>query len=202
MTLNPDQVPVGIPGVNMTADPTQVSSRFPGVDDTGGGGGAFSVDIGNGQVAILDHGQIPLWNPYNWSGLPMLGHPESRVLAPTFLLTLLFGEVVGIKLEIVLHLALGILGAHLLLRHLGVSRLGATTGGVLFMLNSAYPLHLTVGHVWALSFAYLPWAFLFYLKALDDLRYSQTSQNGQEHRDCTQQLGQLIAIVLFELIRL
>jgi len=124
------------------------------------------------RLTILDHGQIPLWNPYNWSGLPMLGHPESRVLAPTFLLTLLFGEVVGIKLEIVLHLALGILGTHLLLRQLGASRLGATTGGVLFMLNSAYPLHLTVGHVWALSFAYLPWAFLFYLKALDDLRYS------------------------------
>ncbi len=124
------------------------------------------------RSAILDHAEIPLWNPYNWSGVPMLGHPESRVLAPTFALTLLFGEVIGLKLEILIHLVIGMLGAYLLLRHFEAGRVAASTAAIVFMLSSSYALHLTVGHVWALSHAYLPWAFLFYLKALDELRYS------------------------------
>lgn len=125
-----------------------------------------------GRIAILEHGEFPLWNPYNWSGTPLLGHPLSRVLAPTFLLTLLFGEVIALKLEIPLHLALGMLGAHLLLRRLGASRIASGTAAVLFMLNSWYALHVTVGHVESNSYAYLPWAFLFYRNALDDLRWS------------------------------
>ena len=62
------------------------------------------------RATILDHGEFPLWNPYNWSGVPLLANPESRVLAPTYSLTLLFGEVVGLKLEIVLSLVAGMLG--------------------------------------------------------------------------------------------
>jgi hypothetical protein len=124
------------------------------------------------RLAVVEHGEFPLWNPYNWSGTPLFGHPLSRVLAPTFLLTLLFGEVIALKLEIPLHLALGMLGAHLLLRRLEASRIASATAAVLFMLNSWYALHISVGHVESHAYAYLPWAFLFYRNALDDLRWS------------------------------
>jgi hypothetical protein len=124
------------------------------------------------RLAIVEHHQIPLWNPYNWSGLPMLGHPESRVLAPTFALSLLFGEVIGLKLELVLHLLIGLLGMQSLMKHLGAGPIARFTASAVFMLNSSYALHVSVGHVWAFSFAYFPWALLFHLKALTDLRYS------------------------------
>ena len=130
------------------------------------------VHHGVPRATILAHGEFPLWNPYNGSGVPLLANPESRVLTPTFALTLLFGEVVGLKLEIVLSLVVGMLGAFHLLRHLGAGRLGSLAAAFVFMLNSWYALHMTVGHTWALNIAYLPWAFLFYLKAVDDLRYS------------------------------
>ena len=64
------------------------------------------------RITILDHAEIPLWNPYNRSGTPLLAHPESRFLAPTFVLTLLFGEVIALKLEIWLFLVVGMIGVY------------------------------------------------------------------------------------------
>jgi len=127
------------------------------------------------RATILDYHELPLWNPYNWSGVPLLANPESRVLAPTFPLILLFGEVVGLKLELLVHLVIGMLGAFHLLRHRGVGRPGSLAAAFVFMLNSWYALHMTVGHTWALNVAYLPWAFLFYLKALENVRYASAA---------------------------
>ena len=127
------------------------------------------------RATILDYHELPLWNPYNWSGVPLLANPESRVLAPTFPLILLFGEVVGLKLELLVHLVIGMLGAFHLLRHRGVGRPGSLAAAFVFMLNSWYALHMTVGHTWALNVAYLPWAFLFYLKAIDNVRYASAA---------------------------
>jgi hypothetical protein len=124
------------------------------------------------RLTILDYGELPLWNPFNRSGVPMLAHPESRVLSPTFLLTLLFGEVAGLKLELLLHLMIGLTGVYALLRHWGTEPIGSVAAAFVFVFNSSFAIHLTVGHVWALSFAWLPWVLLAYERSLDDARYS------------------------------
>lgn len=127
---------------------------------------------GVARATILDYGELPLWNPFNRSGVPMLAHPESRVLAPTFLLTLLFGEVAGLKLEVLLHLLIGLTGVYALARHWRVDEIGSIAAAFVFVFNSSFAIHLTVGHVWALSFAWLPWLLLCYEHALTKLRYS------------------------------
>lgn len=123
------------------------------------------------RATVLEYGQVPLWNPYYVGGTVMLANPQSRLLSPSFLLILLFGEVAGIKLDIWLHLVVGLLGTYALGRHYGLSRAAAALAACVFMLNSMYALNLTVGMTWFLSVAYLPWAFLFFLKALENLRY-------------------------------
>jgi hypothetical protein len=85
------------------------------------------------------------------------------------------GEVVGIKTEIWLHLVIGLLGAYLLARHYALDRSAAIMVSFIFMLNSMYALNLTVGMTWFLSVAYLPWIFLFYLKALAHWKYALAS---------------------------
>ena len=123
------------------------------------------------RASILEHGQIPLWNPYNDSGVALLANPESRVLAPGFAFVLVLGEVKGLKLEILLHLLLGMLGAFALLANLGVSRFASFVGACVFGLNTWYSVHLTVGHIWALNAAFMPWLLLCYSRSLDDRRF-------------------------------
>jgi len=124
------------------------------------------------RTSLLEYGQIPLWNPYYVGGTVLLANPQSRVLSPSFLLILLFGPVVGIKLDIWLHLTLGLLGMFSLARHYRLGRAAALTSAFIFNLSSIFALNLTVGMTWYLSVSYLPWAFLFYLKGLDNRRFA------------------------------
>ena len=113
------------------------------------------------RITLLEYGQFPLWNPYYCGGTVLLANPQSRLLSPSFLLILLFGEVVGIKIDIWLHLVVGLLGTYALARHYQLSSPFAMMASFVFMLSSMYALNLTVGMTWFLSVAYLPWVFLF-----------------------------------------
>jgi hypothetical protein len=123
------------------------------------------------RATVVEYGQIPLWNPYNWSGVPLLASPESRILTPTFPLHLAFGELVALKLEILVYLLVGLLGAERLLRELGAGPIASLMGAWIFGFNSWYSVHLTVGHTWALNIAYLPWVVLCHRRALADRIY-------------------------------
>ncbi|MEW5956862.1 MAG: hypothetical protein AB1801_03995 [Chloroflexota bacterium] len=127
------------------------------------------------RVTVLEYRQFPLWNPYYVGGAVMLANPQSRFLSPTFLFHLLLGEVIGIKIEIWLHLVMGLLGMYALARYYQLDRAGALLASSVFMLNSMYALTLTVGMTWFLTVAYVPWVFLYSLKGLTDLKYGLVS---------------------------
>src|SRR6266446_3314043 len=57
-------------------------------------------------VEVSKYHQLPLWDPYRCSGLPLLGFSESGFLSPWFILSLIFGPFAGVDLEILLHLAI------------------------------------------------------------------------------------------------
>ena len=124
------------------------------------------------RSTILDYHQIPLWNPYYCGGAVLLADPQSRFLSPFFILTLFFGVVEGIKLEIWLHLAFGMLGTYKLSRYYKLDRFVSLLPPLIFFLNSMYALSLAVGMAWFLSVAYLPWVFLYYLKSFYDTKYA------------------------------
>ena len=117
-------------------------------------------------VSAVDHGEFPMWNPWACGGSPLLANPQARFLSPFFLLHLAFGPVVGLHLEIVLHLAIMAGGGWFLARELGMGRVGRAAVALIFLGTSAHYLHLAMGHTWALSYAYLPWIFAFTWRAL------------------------------------
>ncbi len=106
--------------------------------------------------------QFPMWQSWRCGGYPLLGHPETRILTPFFLLTLLFGPIVGVHLEVIIHIAIGFAGAYFLARAVGISRLGAVASAITFMGSSWYYLHLGVGHAMFMSYVYAPWALAFF----------------------------------------
>ncbi len=105
----------------------------------------------------------------------MLANPQSRFLSPSFMLILLFGTVKGIKLEILVHFIIGLLGMYLLARHYKMDALTASLPAFVYMLSSMFALSLTVGLTWFLSVAYLPWAFLFYLMGFEKWKFTLLS---------------------------
>src|SRR3989339_44184 len=123
------------------------------------------------RETILKYHQFPLWNPYSNGGNVVLAHPHSSFLSPFYILVLIFGPIIGIKLEIILFLIIGLLGMFFLLKHLGLKEISSYIGSFIFMLSSIYPLHLTEGHVEWLAMAFVPWLFLSYLKSIDNKKY-------------------------------
>jgi hypothetical protein len=108
------------------------------------------------RQTIIEYRELPLWNSYACGGLPLLAHPLSRLITPFFLLYLLFGVPLAIRLEIVFHLALAFLGAFLFASTLGVRRLGSLVAGSLYAFSSYFAVNLMTGMTVFLSAAYLP----------------------------------------------
>lgn len=132
---------------------------------------AFLARSGITRKTILDYGQFPLWNPYSNGGIPHLAHPELGIFSVQCLLELLFGVLAGDKISILLHLFAGLAGGYCLGRHFRMAAPSALLTAFLFMLSSMYALTLTEGMIAGYSIGFMPWAFLFFLKGLDDSRY-------------------------------
>ena len=121
--------------------------------------------------SLLEYHQLPLWNPWCCGGTDLAAHPGSRVFAITSPLLLLLGAVSGLKLEMLLHAALGLLGLYAVGRQIGLDRFSAWLAPLAYFLGPLYALPVTAGMAWFTSVAFLPWALLFFLRTkAGDLR--------------------------------
>jgi hypothetical protein len=109
-----------------------------------------------GVRAALDwlNGTIPWWNPYSGVGLPLGAEYSPAAFFPPILLLLLPNGTVW--LQICLQVLSG-WGTYALLRQLGMGRLAAGTGGVLYAFNGTLAWF---AHASALPVPFLPWLLL------------------------------------------
>ena len=142
------------------------------------GGGDWDQHFFYSEAArktILEYHQFPFWNPWYCGGNSSLAHPESMFLGPFFALNLIFGTVVGFKLQIFVHLIIGMLGMYLVCQWYRLSRFSSYLAPILFMLSSAFANRILAGHTLYLSLAFLPFVFYFYLRSYSHLRYGAIS---------------------------
>lgn len=128
--------------------------------------------------SVSGYHQVPLWNPYACGGMPMLANPQSCILTPFFLLRLIAGPVVGLHLEIVLHLALTFAGGYVLGRVSRFSPVGAIATALVFASCSTQFLRIAVGHGHALAYSYLPWIAAGAVASLDTGRLLPAGLGG------------------------
>lgn len=114
--------------------------------------------------AILEYGQVPLWNPWLMGGGMEIGHPQSGFLSPFFLPVLLFGPVVGLKLAAASLGTFGLWGMWRLTRQLSCGRAAAFLAACLWGFNGWFASHLLMGHFNMLPFFLLPWVVGSYLR--------------------------------------
>ena len=82
--------------------------------------------------AWREHGYIPLWQPYFWTGEPLIEWGFSTVLNPfSTIPSLMFGAQYGLQISLVIHVIIGGIGGWILARVLGLGTLGRVVLGVL-----------------------------------------------------------------------
>lgn len=121
----------------------------------------------------LSQGELPLWNPYHFSGFPSVADPQSLLFSPTFLPAawLLPRASIGLFDTIVLaHLAIGSAAAAGLAARRGFHPQAAIlTAAIVFFGGPAMGRLQHVGLV--VSYAYLPVCLLLLELALDRRSY-------------------------------
>ena len=86
--------------------------------------------------SVAEFGELPLWNPWYCGGFPMIGNPQAASLDPFFLLDLLIGPIVAIKLKIVAHYAIGLGGMYWCCRQMGLSLLASVYAAGTFLFST------------------------------------------------------------------
>lgn len=120
-------------------------------------------------VKMVKVGELPLWNPYNYSGLPLLAALQPGVLYPPHLLYLVLPFNVAWNWVIIIHFIFAGASVYCLLRHMGASGTGSFLGGLIFMLSGyMLSIHDLLTHLF--SIAWFPIVLLFYLKHIESGR--------------------------------
>jgi len=120
-------------------------------------------------VALVKSFQLPLWNPYNYSGIPLLATLQPGVFYPPHILYFLLPFNVAWNWIIILHFYLAALTTYSLLRYLKSSTEGAFLGAITFMLSGyLISIHNLLTHLLAVVW--------FPLILVQFLRYFETGK--------------------------
>lgn len=123
----------------------------------------------------LARGEMPLWNPYIFSGTPFVAGIQSAIFYPLNLIHLVAPTALAINLNIALHCFLASVFTYLYAWYAGCVRWGGLLAGISFAYGAPYFLHVFAGHLPHLStMVWLPLLFLgleLFLKT-GELRYA------------------------------
>jgi hypothetical protein len=114
----------------------------------------------------LVFGQLPAWYPYQGLGVPFIGQMITGTFHPQTLLLLPLRPLLAQKLDTLLAYLVGAFGAYRAARALGANRVGATTGGVAFMLGG-YALGVSHASNYLVAHCTLPWTFWAALRSAE-----------------------------------
>ncbi|MEK7517233.1 MAG: YfhO family protein, partial [Patescibacteria group bacterium] len=108
-------------------------------------------------IDTFKNGQVPLWNPYSFSGNPHLANFQSAVLSPFNLLFFTLPFVDAWSILILLQPLLAGIFMYLFVREIGVSRVGALISSISFMFCGFIVVWMAYGTL-SLAISFLPLA--------------------------------------------
>ncbi|MFH1312160.1 MAG: YfhO family protein [Candidatus Eisenbacteria bacterium] len=112
----------------------------------------------------LEDGELPLWNPYAFSGSPFFADPQSRVVYPVSLLLTGFDPARALGYDVAIHFLLAMLGMYLFLRIIGTSGFGSLAGAFAYGFSSFF--FLRMGHpTFVAAAGWIPFFFYGYERA-------------------------------------
>jgi hypothetical protein len=116
----------------------------------------FNVPLRVAAAHLVWSGQLPLWNPYIFSGMPMLAAAQGGFLFPLNWFYLVFSPVVATDLMTISAYMMAACGAYLYARRTGASIAGAITTSLIWQASGfliGQISHINIVHTAAM----LPW---------------------------------------------
>ncbi len=118
--------------------------------------------------AELAQWQLPVWNPFFFSGYPFLANPQMMVFYPPAWFLRLFPLDYSFGLGMMLHIGWTGLGMYTLIRNQNMTRAAAFTSAITFMLSGVVITRIKGGHLeWLYTIAWLPWVIWAWSRVLD-----------------------------------
>jgi hypothetical protein len=145
-----------------------LASPMPVISEEGRDGHRyFSVSRAFGFGEISD-GNLPLWNPHVFAGVPYLSGIQSALLYPVNLIYMLLPLSLAMNVDILFHIWLFGFGIFLWVRDHDVGRAPAVFAGAISMFAAPHFLHVWSGHFTLIAaFAWAPFLFRALDKILD-----------------------------------
>jgi len=115
----------------------------------------------------LMNGQLPLWSPDLFMGVPLLSNSQLGTFYPPNWIVAPLDPPDGVRVSILLHVAWASIGTYWLARRtLGVSKLAALTAAVIFAFSGHIGAHVEqINQLQGLS--WLPWLLYLFDRALE-----------------------------------
>jgi len=113
----------------------------------------------------IRHGQLPLWNPFNFGGQPLLAAGQSGPLYLPNAVYLIWNSVIATKVSYLFHICFAAVGTYWLLWTLYRRRIGAVVAAVVFCTCGFLVGHQVHTQMFD-AFTWLPWLTLSTLRLL------------------------------------
>ncbi|HEX7041664.1 MAG TPA: YfhO family protein [Patescibacteria group bacterium] len=97
--------------------------------------------------------QIPLWNPYNFSGYPLMANNQSAVWYPLNLLYLIFSQKISWGILILLQPLIASFATYFYARKISIGKIGSLMASIAYgycLFQSVFLEYNTIGHIIAL----------------------------------------------------
>ena len=109
--------------------------------------------------SLLDHGELPFWNPYACGGFPAWGYVEGAtiVASPWLPLYLALPMPIALRIEVAGMALIGAAGAYAAAGRFTTSRAARALVVALWAVNGRWALQAAAGHTWHLAYAFMPW---------------------------------------------
>lgn len=121
--------------------------------------GLFSYPVAHYQRECFWRGEIPLWNPFNYCGIPFLAQWNTMALYPLSLFYLVFPLSWSLGVFNVAHLFLGGMGMYFLAYRWTGNRLGACVAGTAYSCNGLM-WHALMWSSNIAALGWMPWVVL------------------------------------------
>jgi hypothetical protein len=118
-------------------------------------------------TSLLDHHELPWWNPYACGGFPAWGYIEGgTILVSPFLPVYLLADIrTAIRVEVLGMALVGSIGCWRLAGRFTRQPAARAVLPAIFAFDGRFGLQAAAGHAWHLAYAIVPWSLFFFDRA-------------------------------------